>query len=106
MGRTRHSRLASYVTPHGRFGKIKVDPHIPREFHGIMMQERVRRHERVELRKVKLLTRQGVPVQKAERIGHRAALKAEHQGLSQHQISVYEGKLGSIAHWHPLKRRD
>lgn len=58
------------------------------------MKARVKRHERVE-RKLRL--EQGLLYREA----HQIALKKEHKGLTQRQISVYEGKLGQIARDHP-----
>ena len=60
------------------------------------MKSRVLKHEKVER---KLRREQGLSYEKA----HKLANKAEHEGLTRHQISVYEGKLGSIARHQPEK---
>jgi len=85
----RRSRLAGY----GKRGPIRVNPHVPRSFRKIKMRSRLVRHERVERR----LRRSGMSYRKA----HRKALKSEHAGLTKHQISVYEGKLGATSRWKP-----
>jgi hypothetical protein len=86
----RTSRLAGY----GKRGKIRVNPKVPKVYKGIVVRSRLVTHEKVE-RKLRL--RDGLTYIKA----HAAALKAEHKGLTQHQISVYEGLLGSIARHYP-----
>jgi hypothetical protein len=53
-------------------------------------------HEKTEIK----LRKQGLPYKKA----HKLATKAEHKGLTRRQIFIYEGKLGSIARWHPRRR--
>ena len=85
----RRSRLAGY----GRRGRIRVNRHVPESFRGIKVRSRLVRHEKVERK----LRKSGMSYRKA----HRRALKSEHAGLTKHQISVYEGKLGSVARWKP-----
>ena len=76
---------------YGRRGPIRVNPHVPRSFRGIKVRSRLLRHEKVERK----LRRSGMSYRRA----HRRALKSEHRGLSKRQVSMYEGKLGSIARW-------
>jgi len=63
------------------------------------MRSRLLRHEKVErkLRRPKKYGGQGLSYGKA----HHIALGKEHARLPKHQVQVYEGKLGSIAHWKP-----
>ena len=35
----------------------------------------------------------------------RLARKAEHDGMTKHQIHVFEGKVGAIARWHGKKKK-
>ena len=85
----RRSRLAGY----GKRGRIRLNPHVPRTYHGIKVRSRLLRHEKVERK----LRRSGMSYRKA----HRRALKSEHAGLTKHQIQVYEGKLGATSRWKP-----
>lgn len=86
------SRLAGY----GERGKIFVNKHVPTQFKGIHMKERLLRHEKVERR---LRKEEGLTYHEA----HKQALKAEHKGMGKKQIATYEGKLGSIARHQPYK---
>jgi len=86
-------------------GRIRVNPHVPVKpvkvgTKKISLRSRLRRHERVEK---KLMTRRRNPLPYKQ--AHQQALKAEHKGMTKHQIFAYEGKLGSIARWkkHVLK---
>ena len=81
------SRLAGY----GKRGKIWINPNVPSE-----LRARLRRHETVE----RQLRQQG----KSYREAHKKALEAEHIGMTQRQIAVYEGKLGAIARHKPARR--
>jgi len=85
----RRSRLAGY----GRRGPIRLNPNVPKTFRKIKVRSRLMRHEKVERK----LRRSGMSYRKA----HRRALKSEHKGLTRKQVAIYEGKLGSVAHWTP-----
>lgn len=85
------SRLAGY----GKKGRIWVNPKVPKKFRGINVRKRLISHEKAEIK----FRKAGLSYRKA----HKRALKVEHKGLSKRQIWVYEGKLGSIARWHPRR---
>jgi hypothetical protein len=68
-----------------------MDRYIPRE-----LRSRVKRHEEAEYNG----RRNGL----TQRQAHRKALKVEHRGMTPHQVSVYEGKLGAVARWKPGRR--
>lgn len=90
------SRLATHTG-----GRIRVNRHVPVKpvkigKSRISLRARLRRHERVEKKRMDA----GLHYKKA----HKMALKAEHKGLTKKQIQQYEGKLGSIARWKPPRR--
>ena len=82
------SRLATY-SPNGH---IWINAEIPRGMRG-----RVRKHEQTEYR----LRKEGMSQHEA----HAKALKAEHKGMTRHQVAVYEGTLGAIAKNHQAIHR-
>jgi len=92
-GKLPQSKIAGY----GKKGRIWINPRVPWRFKGIDVRRRLLRHEKVEIK----LRKQGLPYRKA----HELATEEEHKGLTKRQIAVYEGKLGSIARWHPRKRK-
>lgn len=59
------------------------------------MRKRLLIHEKVERK----LRQKGLTYKEA----HKAALKAEHKGLTKKQIRIYEGKLGAIARHYPRR---
>ena len=81
-------------------GPPRLNPRIPKTIRVgdrlIRVHDRVRRHEMVER---PLEQGQGWPHWKA----HRVALQREHEGLTRHEVAVYEGILGAVARWHPMK---
>jgi len=91
-GKLPYSKLAGY----NKQGKIWINPNVPKTYKGISMRKRLLRHEEVELQ----LRREGYTYEDA----HKKALEEEHKGLTQEQVSQYEGKLGSIAKHYPMKR--
>jgi hypothetical protein len=92
MGRPPKSRLAGY----NKRGRVWINPKIPKRFKGINLRKRLKAHEITERR----LRKRGLSYKKA----HKEALKVEHKGLTKKQIRIYEGKLGSIARWHPKRK--
>jgi hypothetical protein len=86
------SRIAGY----GKRWRIWINPKVPRKFKGINMRQRLKIHEKTEIK----LRKQGLPYKKA----HKLATKVEHKGLTRKQIRIYEGKLGAIARWHPKRK--
>lgn len=90
----RHSKLGGYDSR----GRIHLNPKVPQTWKGITVKARLRRHETTE----RDLRKKGLTLKKA----HREALKKEHKDLPPHQIQQYEGLLGSIARWHPMRRRN
>ena len=91
-GKLPQSKIAGY----GKRGRIWINPKVARRFRGIDVRRRLLIHEKTEIK----LRKQGLPYKKA----HKLATKAEHKGLTRRQIFIYEGKLGSIARWHPRRR--
>jgi len=91
-GKLPQSKIAGY----GKRGRTWINPKVPRRFKGIDVRRRLLIHEKTEIK----LRKQGLPYKKA----HKLATKAEHKGLTKRQIFIYEGKLGSIARWHPHRR--
>jgi hypothetical protein len=92
-GKLPYSKIAGY----GKKGRIWVNPNVPWKFKGVDVRRRLLRHEKTEIK----LRKEGLPY----KLAHKLATKHEHKGLTRKQISIYEGKLGSIARWHPRKRR-
>jgi hypothetical protein len=89
------SRSTSRLAGYGRTGRIWLNKNVPVTFKGIKVRARLKTHEEKELR----LRKQGYSYTEA----HKVALKAEHKGLTQHQISVYNGILGAIAKHRPRR---
>ena len=73
-------------------GKIWINPAVPR-----CCRRRLRTHEKTEIKH----RREGDSYIKA----HNKALVVEHKGMTQRQISKYEGHLGAVARWHPAHHR-
>ena len=80
------SRIAGYKN-----GKIWINKKVPKA-----LRKRLYRHEKTELK----LRYKGLSYKQA----HKHALKAEHKGMTRKQIAKYEGKLGAISRWYPVKR--
>lgn len=84
MGATKHHPLLAGVNQNG---KAWANPAIKREL-GVTVYNRVLRHERVFLQQIK----KGKDWSKARK----AALKAEHKGMTPKERQKYEGRLGAL----------
>jgi 16S rRNA G966 N2-methylase RsmD len=93
-GKYGNSALATY---NKNMTRIKINKCVPRKAGNIKVLKRLRTHEKVEIKYRK------PPHNLSYREAHKKALKAEHRGLSQHGISVYEGTLGATARHRPMK---
>jgi hypothetical protein len=85
-GLTHRSVLGGYTL--GKKGVV-INPKVPRVWRGIKMRSRLKAHEFIEKKEREAGTKY--------KPAHNKGLKEEHRGLTQKQISQYEGKLGSIA---------